>query len=164
MTNGSQTSPKDGTGVTDAELLLSVYQGMRSESLQHRSSILTSYGLAIAGLLAIGAGGLAPGKLPMNMKWLIAFIIVAVCISIWVFIKRQRAESEKAMAVMRQIEDHYRLFETGKYLVKKSVLPEEWCRWPSMPLGLTYGDWIHVGSLVLIGVGILLLLGFIPAA
>jgi hypothetical protein len=58
----------DELKMIDREVLLAVYEGQRAESLQHRQSMLNSYGFAFAGLVAIGAGAVAPGSLSVWVK------------------------------------------------------------------------------------------------
>lgn len=158
-----QSAPEKRSRPEDVEILLAVYQGMRSESLQHRLSISTSYGLAIAGLLAIGAGALTQEGLPLDLKVALTAVLMSVCIPIFVYIRQQRKESDKSMQVMRKIEEHYDLFEFAKYINRDSVLPEEWRDPPSIRwVGLTRGDMNHVGSLGLVALVLIVVFWMSP--
>jgi len=144
------------------ELLLAVYEGQRTESQQHRQTIFNSFSLSMAGLLAIAAGVVAPGHLLVELKWIIAAVVFIVLASISIFIRSQRAESEKAMKVMRKIERHLRLFKKSAFITDETVLPLEFSQPPRFTLGMTKADWFHVSSLALVSIGIWLLLVFLP--
>lgn len=144
------------------DLLLAVYEGQRSESLQHRQSLFNAFSLSLAGLLAMAAGVLAAPKLDTGLRWLVAGVVVIVCASMFMLIRKQRAESEKAMCIMRRIESYLRLFEKGSVIPNETVLPSDFATPPCLPCGLTAGDWLQAGALVLVGVGILGLLYFLP--
>jgi len=144
------------------ELLLAVYEGQRAESLQHRQTIFNSFSLSMAGLLAIAAGIVAPGHLPVELKCIIGSVVLIVLASISIFIVSQRAESEKSMKIMRKIELHLNLFEPNAVITDDTVLPKKYSKPARFTLGLTTADWHHVGSLILVSIGIWILLLFLP--
>jgi uncharacterized membrane protein YhhN len=144
-------------------LLISVYNGQRSESLQHRQSLLNAYSLSLAGLMAIAGGILVAPKVTAASRWIIVAVVVIVCVSMFMLIRRQRAESEKAMCIMRNIENHLGLFSVGTLIPNEIVLPEEFTKSPHMRCGLTSGDWLQARTLLLVGIGIVSLVLFRPS-
>jgi hypothetical protein len=137
----------------DTQILLCVYEGMRSESLQHRSSIGTSYGLAITAVTAIGGWALTQEKSSYYLTVTVAIVLMFVCIAVFIcYIRQQRNESSDSLSVMRKIEEHYGLFEPGKYVKGDSILLEQWRDPPTNKWGLSKGDVHHVKSLALVAV------------
>lgn len=139
----------------DQEVLLAVYEGQRAESLQHRQSLFNAYSLSLAGLMAIAAGVLAVSDLMVGLRVVIAAVVVVVCVSMFLLIHKQRAESEKAMQIMRRIESYLQLFESGALIPGESVLPPGFANPPVLKCGLTEGDWLQAGALILVSIGIL---------
>src|SRR5206468_5100631 len=127
--------------------------GQRAESLQHRQSLFNAYSLSLAGLMAIAAGVLAVSDLDAGMRWVVAILVVVVCVTMLLLIHKQRTESEKAMRIMRRIEVYLRLCEPGALIPGESVLPEDFVRPPVVRFGLTTGDWLQAGALILVRVG-----------
>jgi hypothetical protein len=145
------------------EVLVAVYEGQRTESLQHRMSILNSYGFAMAGLIALGAGAMAPGRVSLPIKVLLTFAILLICASFCGFIKKQRSEAEKGLAILRDLERHWNVHvcdESGS----SSLLPLEWSSPTRLQWGLTRCDLYQVGSSLLLGVLVLLVAWWLPLA
>jgi hypothetical protein len=144
-----------------SETLLAVYEGQRTESLQHRQSILNSYGFAMAGLTALGAGAVALGKIALPVKIVLTLAVLAICGFVYAFIKKQRAEAEKGLAILRKIEKHWKVLACDD-ANNSSLLPRDWCSPATLRWGLTKGDLSQVGSLFVLAVLILLLIWLLP--
>jgi hypothetical protein len=145
----SESDLEEQFRAVEAQILLAVYDGMRAESLQHRGSISTAYGIAIAALLAIGGWAFTQDQLPLCQTMIVTGVSMLTGIGLLVlYIRRQRKESNKNMCVRIKIEDHFCLLKGGKYIEGSSILPQEWRRPPRTKWGLTAGDWVHVGSLL----------------
>ncbi len=106
------------------EILLHIHQIQHDQSLSHRQSIFNAFSLALAGLMALMAGALAPGKMSLGLKIPVSTAVVAACVIIIIYIHRQRESSERAMGIIRAIDKRLDLFEPNEYLPGKSVLPE----------------------------------------
>jgi len=159
--DNSQPQEPISTPSPHQELLLAVYEGQRAESLQHRQTIFNSFSLSMAGLLAIAAGVVAPGHLSCELKVIIAVVVLFVVISITYFICTQRAKSEEAMKIMRELEKHFRLFDKGTIIEGKQILPD---KYKQSPHGVPVADLVHIFSLAGVCVGIWFLLLFSPTA
>jgi len=142
------------------DTLLAVYEGQRAESLQHRQSIFNAFSVSLAGLLAIAVGVAAQDHLEPPLKWTIAIAVFIVWVSIFIFIRSQRAESEKAMDVMRKIESNLKLFEEDAFISKDTVLPPDLAVSPTLILGMKKADRFLVGSLAFVTIGVWFLLYF----
>jgi hypothetical protein len=144
------------------EVLLAVYQGQRAEAAQHRQSIFNAFAFSIAGLLAIAAGVVAPGHLGAQLKWMIAIVTLIVWVSMCIYIRSQRVESDKAMAVMREIERHLKLFDKGALIPDVAILPPAFAYPARRWLKMSKADWFHVGSQAALTMGLWFVLLFLP--
>ncbi|SDO94896.1 hypothetical protein [Desulforhopalus singaporensis] len=125
------------------EILISVYSGQRQESLQHRQSIYNSFSLAIAGLLVILGGLLAGGPINTYIRVVSGIGILAFCIYISLFIKQQRNESDKGLAIMLKIEKEWGLYEKDRYIKNETVLPESFAVPGRMAGEYSIADFFH---------------------
>jgi hypothetical protein len=146
------------------EILLSVYEAQRQESLQHRQTIFNTFSLSMVGLMAILAGVIAPGHMPSTLKWPVAIAIVIISISTIRFIRQQRQESEKAMRIMRSVENHLGFYEPGRYWPDQSLLPKEYSKSHTTWTGLSRADLFSAASILLLGIVIIILLVCMPVS
>ncbi|MGA2300223.1 MAG: hypothetical protein ABSG77_05965 [Candidatus Acidiferrum sp.] len=144
------------------ELLLAVYDGQRAEAAQHRQSIFNAFTFSMAGLLAIAAGVVAPGHLDTKLKCTIWLVTVILWFSTSIFIRNQRGESDKAMEVMRKIERHLKLFESGVLIPGVAVLPQDFAQASSRWLKMSKADRFHVAWLAALTIGLWLVLLSLP--
>jgi hypothetical protein len=144
------------------DVLIAVYEGQRSESLQHRQSMLNAFSLSLTGLLALAAGVLAAPNLDIKLRCLLAFVVFVVCVTMTRLIQKQRIESEKGMSIMRKIEAHLRLFTKGGVIPNETILPPSFAKSMRLTCGLNGADWLQAGTLLIVGVGIVFLLAWLP--
>ena len=143
------------------EVLSAIYEGQRAESLQHRQSIVNSYGFAFAALVALGAGTVAPGALPLSVKFLLTLAIVSICILLYLFVHRQRSEAEKGLIILRRIETHWGVLKCDE-ASDSSLLPREWCKPQDLCAGLTKGDWYQIAVILVLALLIIAIVWFLP--
>lgn len=146
------------------KILLSVYEAQRQESLQHRQTIFSTFSLSMVGLMAVLAGVIAPGHMPSTLKWPVAIAIVVISISTIRFIRQQRQESEKAMRIMRSVEDRLGFYDPGRYLPGQPLLPAEYSRSHATRTGFSREDLFSAASILLLGIVIIILLVCMPVS
>lgn len=137
----------------DIDILLSVVQGQRQESIQHRQTILNLFSLSIAGLMVILGGVISANKLSCELIWIIGIGIGTICICIPLFICQQRKESDKGMEVMRTIEKHLKLYKENSFIPGKSILPGSFA---NEKRGLTTADYFQTFTIIFLGLIIIL--------
>lgn len=136
-------------------ILLAVYEGQRNESLQHRQSIVNVWGVAMAGLIALGAGGVALGTIPDPVQKGLTCAVLLICGLVYFYIRRRRSEAEKGLNILREIEKHWKVLDED---IDSSLLPPEWYHKAELVIGLTKGDQFHMGALFGLGIFIILLI------
>lgn len=105
------------------QILLHVEETQHEQSLAHRQSIFNAFSLGTAGLAALLAGAIAPGQMSQGLKYPVISAVIVTCLFVIVYIHQQRDSSERAMGIVRDIDQKLRLFSEGTYLGKKAVLP-----------------------------------------
>jgi hypothetical protein len=149
----------------ELEVLLQVYGGQRSEARGKKTTIFNLFSLTAAGLLTIIAGLVAAAATTTGIGLAPKVIVGVGVLLIWLlvlrFTQQQRAGVDEAMQIMRKIEKHLGLFESGRYIPGTSVYPPEYCAPPLRGrLGLAPGDQKGMKLLLFIAVAIWLLIFF----
>jgi len=134
------------------ETLRFIHQSQREESLEHRKSIHSVFGLSVAGLAATLAGVIAAQDISMGKRWVILLAVGGLCASTLAFMSQQRRESEIAMGIVRRIERRLGLYDDGVYLQGQSVLPQTFAESTIDEFGFSPGDKLQVTCLLIFAV------------
>jgi hypothetical protein len=124
--------------------------------------MLKSYGFAFAGLVAIGAGAVAPGSLSVWVKSALTIAIIAICVLLYLFVRNQRIKTDEGFAILRTLEKHWGVIKSDEAQTEFSLLPPKWCRPVRLHGGLTPADWYQVGGTWSLGGLILLAIWLLP--
>jgi hypothetical protein len=139
------------------EILLHIHQSQHERSLAHLNAIFNAFSLSVTGLMVLTAGVMTLNYIPANLKWLVVSAVLAVCVCIILYIRDQRQASERAIEILRAIDTQLELFEKGKYLPGKSVLPEEYAELQPTWMGFSRRvDWLLVSPLVVLALVIII--------
>ncbi len=148
---------------SNQEILLHFHQSQHEEALQHRQSILNSFSLSTAGLLALLGGAIAAGYMSLALKCVVGGAAFIVYWLIGLFIGAQRRKTEEAMHIMRTIEKQLRAYDVGTYVPDEPLLPERFKNPQTICLGLlSRGDILQVVTLLLLFAAIAVVLYSLP--
>lgn len=110
------------------EILLHVHGIQHAVSLAHLNAIFSAFSLTLTGLLVLTAAVFTLGHMSICLKFLLCFVVLAVCLVMLNLIRDQRQASERAIGIARAIDWELGLFENDRYLTGKTVLPEEYSK------------------------------------
>ena len=141
------------------DVLLSIHQCRKTESLQHRQNIFNAFAgwtTVLLAILAVVASVDFPSALNDTLSKVIAGLVITVSTLLTAlviaFMWRQRDYSEKELSIVRNVEDALGLFEKDRYLPNKAVLTDDGSSNRRKCFGFTNSDWFQVGVIVVLTV------------